>query len=65
MSIATILIIAVIAVITLFDIGYLHKNGAEPCGGNCNSCYSTCKWTEDLKKAKRDLDREKQFSNPA
>ena len=57
MNLSTFLITAVIALIVVFDIRYLMKNGT--CNGNCGSCGtgngSSCKWTKDIEKAKKGI----------
>lgn len=61
MNMSTFLIVLVIAVITYFAIRSLRSN--ENCADCASAGYcapgATCKWTKDIKKAERDLAREK------
>ncbi|MCR5794360.1 MAG: hypothetical protein K6G61_03275 [Solobacterium sp.] len=61
MNLSTFIIFSIICVITVLDIRYLLKNGIDTCSGNCNGCGSQCKWVNDIKKAKRKIERQKKL----
>ena len=62
MNFGTFIVILVIAAIVIFDIRYLMKNGVDACKGDCSQCHGTCKWSEDLRQAKKEIRKEKQNS---
>ncbi len=59
MNFGTFLVAAIIAVIVILDIRYLRKHGVDSCGGDCGSCHGSCKWSEDLKKARKEIAAER------
>ena len=56
-----IVIILVIAVLLILDVKYLMVHGVEDCSGNCGDCHgicgSSCKFTQDIMKAKKSIER--------
>lgn len=55
MNLATVLVTAVLAVIVILDIRYLMRNGIDSCGGDCSSCGPSCRWADDIEKARRQI----------
>lgn len=53
MNLPTLIICLILAVIVIFDIRYLLKNGIAGCTGDCRGCGSTCRISNDLKKVQR------------
>ena len=62
MNFGTFAVILILTVFVILDIRYLIRSGRNACAGDCGSCHGSCKWSEDLKQAKRDLSREKENS---
>ena len=63
MNAADIVILLVIAAIAWFCIISL-RNGSASCStcGSCSSCSSgSCKWTKDIQKAQRAIEKEKRL----
>ncbi len=56
-----IVIILVIAVLLILDVKHLMVHGVEDCSGNCGDCHgscgSSCKFTQDIMKAKKSIER--------
>lgn len=56
-----IVIILVIAVLLILDVKYLMVHGVADCSGNCGDCHgicgSSCKFTQDIMKAKKSIER--------
>lgn len=56
-----IVIILVIAVLLILDVKYLTVHGVDECSGNCGDCHgscgSSCKFTQDIMKAKKSIER--------
>lgn len=61
MNLPTFIIFSLICLITVLDIRYLLKNGVDACSGSCSGCGSQCKWVNDVKKAKRKIERQKKL----
>ena len=61
MNLATFVIFSVICVITVLDIRYLLKNGIDTCSGSCSGCGSKCKWVNDIRKARKKIERQKKL----
>ena len=43
MNLASWVILVILVIIVILDILYLKKTGISSCGGNCNTCGSTCR----------------------
>lgn len=66
MSLIDIVILGVIAVIAWFCIRSIRKGGScASCGsaGSCSCNSATCKWTRDLTRAKRDIEKQKRLTS--
>lgn len=61
MNIGTLLVIAVVAIITIADVKYLSVHGLDSCSGNCAECGTSCKWVNDVKKARRHIERQRKI----
>ena len=61
MNPGTLLVIAIVAVITIADVKYLSVHGLDSCSGNCAECWTSCKWVNDVKKAQRHIQRQKKI----
>ena len=59
MNLGTFVVAALLVVLVILDIRYLLRNGLDQCKGDCGECHGTCKWTEDLKQAKAEIQAEK------
>lgn len=59
MNLGTFIVAALLAVLVVLDIRYLMRKGVSQCRGDCTECGSTCKWTEDIKRAKTEIRAEK------
>ncbi|MBP3890711.1 MAG: FeoB-associated Cys-rich membrane protein [Solobacterium sp.] len=60
MNLGTLIVSIVLVVIVALDVRYLYrsmKSGCTDCNGSCSSCGTTCKWTSDIEKAKKELIR--------
>ena len=57
MNPASWIILVILIIIVILDILYLKKTGISSCGGNCNTCGSTCHWVNDVKKAQKVIRR--------
>lgn len=58
MNIGSIIVACIVILIVVLDVRYLLRSssgGCSDCNGSCSSCGPTCKWTEDIQKAKREL----------
>ncbi|MGD7407515.1 FeoB-associated Cys-rich membrane protein, partial [Ralstonia pseudosolanacearum] len=53
MNFGTFIVIVILAAIVIADIRYLMKHGVDSCKGDCSSCHGSCKFSEDLKRAKK------------
>ena len=53
MNLVSWIVLIIIFVIVVLDIRYLLKRGIQECGGNCGSCGTSCKWKDDIDKARR------------
>lgn len=59
-----ILVLAILAVLCFLAILYLWRNrGKHSCGGNCGTCGSNCHLSDDLKKARIQLAKERESKN--
>lgn len=61
MNLSTILVLVLVAVITIADVKYLSVHGLDSCSGNCVECGTSCKWVNDVKKARRHIERQKKI----
>ena len=61
MNPGTLLVIAIVAVITIADVKYLSVHGLDSCSGNCAECGTSCKWVNDVKKAQSHIQRQKKI----
>ncbi len=65
MSFGTAAVLLVLAVLVILDIRYLYNGGGSECstcgsGASCSGTKSSsCKWTKDIKKAQRQLEKER------
>ena len=60
MNLGTFVVTALLAAVVFLDIRYLRRHGIDGCSGDCSQCHGSCKWSEDLKKARRDIAAEKE-----
>ena len=60
MNAGTIIVTLILIVVVVLDIRYLMRKGVNQCGGDCAKCGSTCRWSEDLKRARTEISEEKQ-----
>lgn len=57
---ANIVIVFLLAIIVILDVRYLWKQkekGCSDCSGSCDSCGPVCKFTEDINRAKREIQK--------
>lgn len=59
MNFGSIVVTLILIAIVILDIRYLKRNGIDGCGGDCKECHGTCKWSDDLKRARREIAAEK------
>ena len=59
MNLGSIVVILILVLIVVLDIRYLRRNGIDGCGGDCGKCHGSCKWTDDLKRARADIAAER------
>lgn len=63
MNAVSLVLIVLIGVLLILDVRYLYRNRGRGCSGVCSSCGQTsCKWTRDLQKARREIARQRQDS---
>ncbi len=62
MNLPSVVVALILAVIVIADIRYLRRSG-KGCSGSCSSCGGACKWTEDVRKAKKAIKKEKKLGN--
>ncbi len=62
MNFGTFVVILVLAAVVILDIRYLIRHGADSCRGDCASCHGSCRWSEDIKQARKEIREEKQNS---
>lgn len=55
MNFGTFLVASVLLIIVILDIRYLWKKRGSACSGDCSGCHGTCRWTDDLKKARAEI----------
>ncbi len=60
MNFGSFVVIVILAVVVILDIRYLRRKGFSDCAGDCNQCHGTCKWSDDLKQARREIAAEKE-----
>ncbi len=60
MNFGSFVVIVILAVVVILDIRYLRRKGLSDCAGDCNQCHGTCKWSEDLKQARKEIASERQ-----
>ena len=58
MNAGTFFVILILITAMVLDIRYLmrHKSG---CAGDCSSCGGSCKWSDDLKRARKEIQTER------
>ena len=58
MNAGTFFVILILITAVVLDIRYLmrHKSG---CAGDCSSCGGSCKWSDDLKRARKEIQTER------
>lgn len=61
MNLGTFVVLAVVAVFVILDIRYLAKNGIDSCSGNCSGCGTSCKWVNDMNKARKHIERQRKI----
>ena len=61
MNMASLIIIAVIALLVYVCIRYLAENGLDSCSGDCSSCGPNCRWARDIRKAQKAIARKKKL----
>lgn len=55
MNFGSFVVIVILVAIVILDIRYLRRNGIDGCGGDCKKCHGSCKWSDDLKKARTEI----------
>ncbi len=60
MNAGTIIVALLLVIVVALDIRYLMRKGISQCGGDCAKCTGTCRWSEDLKRARTEISEEKQ-----
>ena len=56
MNLVSWVILILILALVAADIWYLRTHRSS-CSGVCSECGSVCRWSEDLKKARREIRR--------
>ena len=59
MNPGSVLVLLVLIAVVVLDIRYLMKNRSS-CSHDCSQCGSSCRWSEDLQRARKDLAAEKE-----
>jgi|GEM_PF-238678 len=60
-NLPTVIVSLILAVIIYLDVRYLMKTGLDSCSGDCSGCGGSCKWTNDIEKARKKIAREKKI----
>ncbi len=58
MNLVSWVILILILALVAADIWYLRTHRSS-CSGVCSECGSVCRWSEDLKKARREIRRDR------
>ncbi len=65
MNFTTFVIVLIIAILLVLDVKYIKVHGLEDCTGGCGDCHgscgSSCKFTQDMEKAKKSIARKKKI----
>ncbi len=61
MNLPTFIVLLIVAVLVILDIRYLYRQGPDSCSGNCGSCGPSCKWVNDVEKARKSIARKKRI----
>ncbi len=61
MNIGSWIVLAILAVIVGLAVRSIAVNGIDSCSGECGSCGTSCKWVNDIQKAKKAAERNRKI----
>ncbi len=54
-------VLLILAAIVAWAVRDMIVNGIDSCSGECGSCGSSCKWVNDIQKAKKAAERRRKL----
>ncbi len=59
MNFTTFIVLLIIGILLILDVKYIKVHGLEDCTGSCGDCHggcgSSCKFTQDMEKARKSI----------